>query len=39
METEYDFHVFDYWKLSNGDYIVKLKKDDGLEGDNNMKFT
>ena len=26
METEYDENVSDYWKLPNGNYIVKLKK-------------
>ena len=26
METEYDENVLDYWKLPNGNYIVKLKK-------------
>ena len=39
METEYDENVSDYWKLANGNYIVKLKKDDGLEGDNDVKNT
>ena len=39
METEYDENVLDYWKLPNGNYIVKLKKDDGLEGDNDVKNT
>ena len=39
METEYDENVLDYWKLPNGNYIVKLKKDDGLEGDNDVKIT
>ena len=28
METEYDDNVLDYWKKSNGKYIVKLIKDD-----------
>ena len=37
METEYDENVLDYWKLPNGKYTVKLKKDDGLEGDNDVK--
>ena len=27
----------DYWNLPNGNYIVKFKKDDGLEGDNDVK--
>ena len=39
METEYDQNVSDYWKLPNGNYIVKLKKDDRLEGDNDLKNT
>ena len=40
METEYDENVFSYyWKLPNGNYIVKLKKDDGLEGDDDVKNT
>ena len=39
METEYDENVLDYWKLPNGNYIVKLKKDDGLESDNDVKNT
>ena len=39
METEYDKNVLDYWKLPNGNYIVKLTKDDGLEGDNDVKNT
>ena len=33
METEYDENVLDYWKLSNGNYIVKMRKDDGLDDD------
>ena len=39
METEYDENVLDYWKLTNGNYIVKLKKDNALEGDNDVKNT
>ena len=39
METEYDQNVLDYWKLPNGNYIVKFKKDDRLEGDNDVKNT
>ena len=26
METEYDENVLEYWRLTNGKYIVKLKK-------------
>ena len=39
METEYDENVLDYWRLPKGNYIVKLKKDDGSEGDNDVKNT
>ena len=38
-ETEYDENVLDYWKFPNGNYIVKFKKDDGLEADNDVKNT
>ena len=31
METEFDENVLDYWKLPNGNYMVKMKKDDGLD--------
>ena len=39
METEYDENVLDYWKLPNGNYIVKLKKDDGLVAEKDVKNT
>ena len=39
MEIEYGGNVLDYWNLPNGNYIVKFKKDDGLEGDNDVKNT
>ena len=39
METEYDDNVLDYWKLPNGNYIVKMKKDDGLDDDCDIKNT
>ena len=39
METEYDENVLDYWKLPNGNHIVKFKKDNGLESDNDVKNT
>ena len=29
MQTEYDENVLDYWKLPNGNYFVKLKRDEG----------
>ena len=33
MKTEFDENVLDYWKLPNGNYIVEMKKDDGLDDD------
>ena len=39
MQTEYDENVLDYWGLPNGFCIVKMKKDDGLDGDNDVKNT
>ena len=33
MKTEFDEIVLDYWKLPTGNYIVKMKKDDGLDDD------
>ena len=39
METEYDDNVLDYWRLPNGNYTVKLKKDNGSDGDNDVKST
>ena len=39
MQTEYDDNVLHYWSLSNGNYIVKMKKDDGSDGDNDEKNT
>ena len=39
MQTELDENVLDYWKLPNGNYIVKMKKDDGLDGDCDIKNT
>ena len=33
MKTELDENVLDYWKLRNGNYVVKMKKDDGLDDD------
>ena len=39
METEFDEIVLDYWRLPNGNYIVKMKKDDGLDGDCDIKNT
>ena len=31
MMTEYDERVLDYQKINNGNYIVKMKDDEGLE--------
>ena len=39
METENDDNVLDYWRLTNGNYSVKMKKDDGLDDDNDVKST
>ena len=39
METENDDNVLDYWKLPNGKIIVKLKEDDGLHYDKDVKYT
>ena len=39
METEFDENVLDYWKLPNGNYIVKMKRDDGLDDDCDIKNT
>ena len=39
MKTEYDEHIFDSWKLSDGNYIVKMKKDDGLDDDCDIENT
>ena len=39
MITEYDDIVLDYWNLPNGNSTVKLKKDVGSDGDNDVKKT
>ena len=39
MKTEFDENVLDYWKIPNGNYIVKMKKDDGLDDDCDIKNT
>ena len=39
MKTEYDDNVLDYWKLPDGNFIVKMKNDVGLYDDNNLKNT
>ena len=37
MKTKFDENVLEYWKLLNGTYIVKMKKDDGLDDDCDIK--
>ena len=39
IETEFDDNILDYWKLANGNYISKMKKDDGLDGNNDDNNT
>ena len=39
MKREFDENVLDYWKLPNGNYIVKMKKDDGLDDDCDIRNT
>ena len=39
MKTEIGENVLDYLKLSNGNDIVKMKKDDGLNDDCDIKNT
>ena len=39
MKTEFDENVLDYWKLPNGNFIVKMKKDYGLHDDCDIKST
>ena len=39
MKTEFDENVLDYWKLPTGNYIVKMKKDDGLDDGCDIKNT
>ena len=39
IKTEFDENVLEYCKLSNGNYIVKMKKDDGLDDDCDSKNT
>ena len=39
MKTEFDENVSDYWKLRNGNYIVEMEKDDGLDEDCDIKNT
>ena len=37
MQTEYYANELDHWKLPNGNYIVKRKKDEGLDGADDRK--
>ena len=39
MQTEYDDNVLDYWKMSNGNYIVKIEKDEGLDDECDIEKT
>ena len=39
MKTKIDENVWDYWRLPNGNYIVKTKKNDGLDDDCDFKNT
>ena len=39
MKTEFDENVLDYWKPPSGNYTVKMKKDDGLDDDFDIKNT
>ena len=39
METEFDEIVLDYRRLPNGNYIVKMKRNDGLDDDCDIKNT
>ena len=39
MKTEVDENLLDFWKLPNGNYIVKRKKNDGLDDDCDIKNT
>ena len=37
MKTEFDENVLDYWKLPNGICISKMRRDDGLDDDCDIK--
>ena len=39
MKTEFDEIVLEYWRLPNGNYIVKMKRDDELDDDCDIKIT
>ena len=37
LKKEFDENVSDYWRLPNEIYFVKMKKDDGLDDDCDIK--
>ena len=39
MKTEFGENLLEYSKLPNGHFIVKMKKDDGLDDDCDIKNT
>ena len=39
MKTEFDENVLEYWKLPDANYIVKMKKGDGLDDDCDIETT
>ena len=39
MKTEFDERVKDYWRLANGNYIVKLSLDEGADSELEQKNT
>ena len=39
MKTEFDENVLEYWELPGGNYIMKMKKDDGIHDDCDFKNT
>ena len=39
MKTDNDENILDYWKLSNEIYVVKMKKDNGLDDEFDLKNT
>ena len=39
MKTEFDENVRDYWRLPNGSFIIRMKKNDGLDDDCDIKNT
>ena len=39
MKTDFDENVLAYWRLPYGNYIVKMRRDDGLDDDCDIKNT